>query len=115
MKPNYYQSCSELGMKILNASSFPFPEYFSEECFKVIDLLGEDFYLGNCFKYLWRVGDKRGAIPVLKNRYIEKDLMKASYYLELYLMKNKPYLVADNENYQWYFNLSDKLREFTKR
>jgi len=89
MRPKYYQQCSDLGKKILIASGCPFPEYLDKECFELVNILGSDFYLGNCLKYLWRLGNKNTVIPWSKKKHIGKDLMKARCYLALYMGKEK--------------------------
>lgn len=109
MRPKYYKQCSELGKEILLESGFPLPEYFDQECFEVIDLLGKDFYLGNCMKYLWRLGNKKSVFPWENSRLISKDLLKAQIYLETYINQNQHLLDQDKENYQWYFNLREVL------
>lgn len=112
MRPKYYKACSDTGKQILIEAGFPFPEYLEKECLDIIELLGNDFYIGNCLKYLWRLGNKQTAIPWLVNKHIEKDLLKARVYLELYFEKNFQFLEADKVNYEWYFKLREKLMEY---
>lgn len=76
-KPNYYQSCSPLGVKIIESVPYFCPFVYSNwECFDFIDFFKLDFYSGNAFKYLWRLG--------VKSEEIQLDLMKSLYYLKQY-------------------------------
>lgn len=90
--PSYYKSCSKLGREILEDSEdFPeaYKEYLDKECKEFIsEILLDDFYLGNAFKYLWRLGEKKRLFPWQTYKAILEDLKKARWYLEEYIKLN---------------------------
>jgi hypothetical protein len=105
MKQTYYQKCSVAGCFILGrCNNFPLEKYQNLECLEVIAKLGLNFYLGNTFKYLWRVGVKPESD-------ILGDLRKSLYYLETFL-KNKNWFVSFwiGFRYPWVTELKLSLR-----
>jgi hypothetical protein len=87
IEPIYYRECSEIGKRILDNSDFPHTDLFSTECYVIIEKLGFDFNLGNCFKYLWRCGEKN-FLGFGKKYFAKKDLKKSYWYICRYLNKN---------------------------
>lgn len=104
--PSYYKTCSKLGREILeNSEEFPeaYKEYLDRECKEFIsEILLDDFYLGNAFKYLWRLGEKKKFFPWQTSKAILEDLKKAKWYFEEFIEIN---LVGQNseiwDSYSW--------------
>ena len=68
-----YDECSVDGRALLKGMPLPIQseKLFSMKCHEVIDTLELDFYEGNCFKYIWRLGRKDT---------VESDLSKIHRY-----------------------------------
>jgi hypothetical protein len=90
-KPNYYQQCSPLGRELLEKAEFPeeYKEYLDGECIDFIeDILHDNFKLGNAFKYIWRLGQKKNKYCFwLNSRLIKSDRAKAFCYLTEYCLE----------------------------
>lgn len=83
--PKHYQGCSEMGLRILANAKFPYMDITDEECIHVIEILELDFSLGNCFKYLWRLGRKKNFLFFDNTK---EDLEKAKWYVNRYIENN---------------------------
>ena len=103
MKPDYYLQCSAAGKGILKLSPkfreflkvCELEKYYELECFEFIDRFQFNFYLGNAFKYLWRLGAK-------SDDYLS-DLKKSRYYF---------YCALDRElvnDYPWVSEVIDTI------
>lgn len=114
IRPDYYKQCSDLGKSLLTKSEFPYPEYLNQECKELIAYLGNDFNLGSCLKYLWRLGNKKSIFPWINKKLILKDLKKALYYIDEFNKIYKAECVEDkaipNAFYMFTCNLSRWLK-----
>ena len=104
IRPEHYKKCSDMGKEILATAGFN-SELLDKECLETIDFLGADFYIGNCLKYLWRLGQKN-SIKILGFRLrsvksINNDLKKALTYAELFLERNEKRLENSSEYLPW--------------
>lgn len=90
-QPSHYMGCSELGKSLMiqaGLDNLLSSNFFDQECFifiEQIEQINQNFFLGNCFKYLWRLGDKNNWNRYTKNKSVLMDLSKAVYYIKYYI------------------------------
>jgi Protein of unknwon function (DUF3310) len=117
IRPIYYKTCSKLGREILEDSEeFPeaYREYLDRECKEFIsEILLDDFYLGNAFKYIWRLGEKKKFFPWQTSKAILEDLKKAKWYLDEFIQLNLvgKISVEDWEEYYWITQIKFEINQ----
>lgn len=106
--PKHYRLCSKLGVEIFEASNFHYPEYLKLECIEAVIKLNLDFCLGNCFKYLWRLGEKENFFGFQRRKKIKEDLGKALWYMDRYLAECE---IRHCEVFPWVHSLRHVIQE----
>ena len=79
-----YDECSQSGRELLRGMALPnqIKGLLDMKCFEVIDALHFNFFEGNCFKYIWRLGEKDSYAKDLEKirRYAIAACERGTYY-----------------------------------